>query len=230
MILSGWPGGIAHAAQVRGTIRLEGSAPVSETLTLSPKKGIHSTEGCGSLQKVSQKLLVDPAGGIQNVVIWLDSPQGGSADRSGGVVFLDQKECVFSPHVVLVAPGTEVAIRNSDPVLHNVRIFREGEPDMLMHKWQKPDASNIVRRFDEPGRFIVRCGVHPWMYGWVVVTSHAGTVTGSDGQFTLSDVSPGAYTLHLWHETLGVREVPILVKKEEEVLKPILFARSGNSS
>lgn len=68
------------------------------------------------------------------------------------------------------------------------------------------------------------------MYTWVVVTPQASAVTDEAGRFTLIGVPAGNHRLTVWHETLGVLEVPILVKKEEQVLEPILFARSGNSS
>ena len=114
---------------------------------------------------------------------------------------MNQRECVFSPHVVAMNRGGELAIRNSDQVIHNVRIFREGEPSMLMHRWQKEDAADIRWRFTEPGRYIVRCGVHPWMYAWVVVAPGACVVTDPEGWFTIPGVPAGRYTLHVWHET-----------------------------
>ena len=228
MALSVWPGK-GFAAQVRGSVLLEGPAPAPTMMTIKPKKGDHSAQGCGSLQKASQKLLVDRTGGVQNVVVWLDVASNGPGTRSNRTILLDQKECVFSPHVVVVDSGTTIAIRNSDHVLHNVRIFQEGKPAMLMHQWQKADASSIFWRFAEPGRYVVRCGVHPWMYAWVVVNSGAGAVTDGHGRFILSGVPPGKQTLHVWNEALGTREIPIVVATDEEILKPILLTRAEDS-
>jgi hypothetical protein len=98
-----------------------------------------------------------------------------------------------------------------------------------MHRWQKADASDISWRFTEPGRYIVRCGVHPWMYAWVVMISGVGAVTDSAGWFAIPGVPSGEYTLHVWHETLGTREVPIVVGSGEEVLKPIRLTLTDSS-
>ena len=228
MFLSAWPGK-GFAGQVRGSVLLEGPAPAPTMMTIEPKKGDHSTQGCGLLQKASQKLLVDRTGGVQNAVVWLDRTSSVPTGQSDGTILLDQKECVFSPHVIVVDPGTTIAIRNSDQVLHNVRIFREGKPAMLMHQWQKADASSILWRFAEPGRYIVRCGVHPWMYAWVVVNSGAGAVTDEAGRFTLAGVPPGHYILHVWHEALGTQDISIIVGAEGETMKPILFTRARDS-
>jgi len=224
MILTAVPVKV-QAAEVEGTVQLSGPIPAPEIMAIESKKGNHSTEGCGSLKKASQKLLVDPMGGIRNAVVWLDLPRETPTSKA---VLLDQKECVFSPHVVVVPPGTQVVIRNSDAVLHNIRIFEEGKPAMLMHKWQKPQGSDPWR-FDAPGRYIVRCGVHPWMYAWVVVLSGTGSVTSPEGRFTIPNVPPGRYGLHVWHETLGTRQIPMTIGEGKEILNPIRMSRAKNS-
>lgn len=211
---------IAQAAEVRGTVRLEGAAPAPATITIEPKTGPHSTEGCGSLVKGSQQLVVDPQGGVQSAAVWVE----GAPEASTGSVILTQRDCVFTPHLVAIPAGASVAIRNADRVLHNVRIFREGQPASLMHRWQKGDAADLVWRFRDEGRYIVRCGVHPWMYGWVVVTPPAASaVTDAEGRFVLAGVSAGAHILHVWHETLGTREVAIQVGTDGAELGPITF-------
>ena len=49
------------------------------------------------------------------------------------------------------------------------------------------------------------CDLHPWMRAWVVVAEHPFyAVTNERGELALENVSPGTYTLQLWHETLGV--------------------------
>lgn len=214
----------AVAAVVEGSIRLEGDPPAPRPLVIEPKRGAHSTEGCEHLSKVSPQLLVSPEGGVANAVVWLEaSPDASQGERDLSVV-LDQKGCEFVPHVAIVPPGGKLLIRNSDPILHNVRIFKEAVPSMLMHRWHKRDASDISWSFKEPGRYVVRCGIHPWMYAWVVVANHRSyAVSDSEGHFTLPVVPPGRHTLTVWHETLGSATVPINVESEETRLKPILM-------
>ena len=216
----------AQAAEVRGQVRLDGPLPKREKVVIEPKKGgSHSTQGCGSLIKDSQRLQVDAEGGVRNAVVWLELP-GEAGPETSGPALINQNRCVFEPHGVAIPAGGEIAVRNSDEVIHNVRIFREGKPDMLMRRWQKADAPDIRWRFNEPGRYTVRCGVHPWMYAWVFVTPGGrAAVTDEKGRFTLSGVPAGPHTLRVWHETLGTREVPVRVKREGTELQPIHYRR-----
>lgn len=232
MLFTLWASPPAGAEDLHGTVRLDGPVPAPEIVTVEPKKGVHSTEGCGSLQKPSQKLQVNPSGGVKNAVVWLDLPsQTQSSNSNEPPILMDQKECIFNPHVAVTTPGRALAIRNSDPALHNIRIFREGNPSMLMHQWQKADALDILWRFTEPGRYIVRCGVHPWMYAWAVVMPHnACAVTDDSGGFTIPAVPPGKYTLHVWHETLGTLDQPIRVKEGNKELLPITLAHKPSAS
>ncbi len=203
---------LVEAAEIKGLVRLDGPVPVQEKLTIEEKKGgNHSTEGCGSLVKDSQRLQVDGAGGIKDVVVWVEAPAAEPAPAAAPVL-IDQNQCVFEPHVVGILAGGEIAVRNSDSVIHNIRIFREGNPDMLMHQWQKADAADIPWRFKEPGRYVVRCGVHHWMYAWVFVAPGGFVaVTDEKGNFSLAGVPAGKHTLHVWHETLGTKEIPVEV-------------------
>lgn len=187
--------------ELHGTVVLEGPVPASEALTLDHPKEQHALKECGGEIRYSERLVVDPSGGVSSAAVWLEAPSLVPESRQEAAV-LDQEGCTFSPHVLVIPLGGTLAIRNSDPVLHNVRIFREGT--MLMHEWQQPSAADLTWTFTEPGRFVVRCGVHPWMYAWVVVIHHPYFgVTDAAGRVIISQVPEGAYTLHVWHETLG---------------------------
>ena len=218
-------GSTAWAAELKGQVRLDGPLPAAEKLTIEPKKGgNHSTEGCGSLLKDSQKLRVDASGGIRDAVVWLELPDTGMTPAAAPVL-IDQNQCVFDPHVVAIPAGGEIAVHNSDTVIHNIRIFRKGKPDMLMHQWQKPDSADIPWRFKEPGRYVVRCGVHYWMYSWVFVAPGGPfAVTDASGRFTLAGLPAGKHTLHIWHETLGTKEIQVEVAAAGSQLDPILLS------
>jgi hypothetical protein len=62
------------------------------------------------------------------------------------------------------------------------------------------------------------------MYSWVVVTPPGRrAVTDEAGRFTLAGVPAGKYTLKVWHESLGEKELPVEVAAEGSELDPILF-------
>ena len=53
--------------------------------------------------------------------------------------------------------------------------------------------------FDESGGYDVRCDVHPGMTAFVFASPTPYTVFANlDGEFTLSGVPPGSYTLTVW--------------------------------
>jgi len=49
-----------------------------------------------------------------------------------------------------------------------------------------------------------KCDIHSWMGGyWVVAESPYTVLTDKDGNFSITDIPAGDYTLKIWHETLG---------------------------
>jgi hypothetical protein len=60
----------------------------------------------------------------------------------------------------------------------------------------------ITKAIASNGNVRLSCNTHPWMRGWLVVTSDAAAVSGADGRFTIDNVPPGTYELRVWHEAL----------------------------
>lgn len=218
----------AAAGEIRGTVRLDGAPPAPTALPVEPATDHHPLEGCGAFPKQSQALLTDPHGGIQNAVVWVEMPARPQEpiEKDGGV--LDQRECVFEPHVLLTRAGGAITIRNPDPVLHNVRIFQERM--MLMHEWQPPQGPDLTWRFDEPGRYLVRCGVHSWMHAWIVVAEHGYyALTDSTGGFTIPDVPQEDIIVHAWHETLGEHQQRVTVTPGQTVITIRMVYERGST-
>lgn len=215
--------GPVQAEEIQGRVVWQGPPPVAEQITVKPKagQGPESIQGCGHA-KVSPKLRVDPSGGVENVVVWVEG--AGPVPPAQGTVLLDQKACEFLPHVVTVRSGDRIALRNSDRVVHSVRIFQEGKPAYRMNRWQKVDAPDILWTAETSGRYVARCGVHLWMYAWIVALPPAfSAVSGSSGEFRLNGVPPGNHRLHFWHETVGEWEQVVTVGKGGVDLKPVPF-------
>ena len=217
----------AAAGELRGTVRLDGAPPAPKLLPAGPATEKHSLEGCGEFPKQSQALLLDPQGGVQNAVVWVELPGTPPEPVEDGGGLLDQRECVFEPHVLLARAGAAVTIRNPDPVLHNVRIFRERL--MLMHEWQAAGGPDLTWRFDEPGRYLVRCGVHSWMHAWIVVAEHRYyALTDAAGGFTIPEVPQGDLLMRVWHETLGEQQQRVTVTPGGSVITiRLVYERGG---
>jgi hypothetical protein len=114
---------------------------------------------------------------------------------------MDQKQCSFTPRVVIVPVGGTVEFLNSDRLLHNVRSTGKENPPFNR---AQPHARSISFSFKQPEILRVDCDLHAWMRGWVVIAEHPFyAVTNDEGEFVLENVPPGKYNMQVWQERLG---------------------------
>ena len=115
------------AFDLEGRVKLKPPYPDSARLEVDEK---HQAE-CGK-EKVSPKLKISSEGGVANAVVKVEGAPGDGGDGSPQSLMLenrphilDQINCEFSPHVLLIPAGAELSILNSEAMLHNVRAFDE---------------------------------------------------------------------------------------------------------
>src|SRR5205814_220068 len=100
---------------ISGTVRLEGAPPARAPLSMA--------SDCAPLHRepVLSESVVSEGGRLANALVFIASgAESYEAPPAAGEVVIDQKGCVYRPHVVGARAGQAIAIRNSDPVLHNV--------------------------------------------------------------------------------------------------------------
>lgn len=168
-------------------------------------------EACGDT-KLDPSLVVAKEGQLKNAVIQIsDLKQGKSPPKEAE---LDQAKCEYVPHVIVVPTGGTVKIKNSDGILHNVHSV--SEKNTPFNRAQPKFMKEIKETFSKPEIVQLRCDVHGWMSGWIVVTENPFfDVTQSDGTFKFDSVPVGKYTLEVWHEILGKATQPVEVKLGE---------------
>ena len=112
---------------------------------------------------------------------------------------MDQRGCVYVPHVFTVMVNQPITIKNSDPTMHNVHATKGANEDWnkAMLKGAK-DLTHSFAKPEVPAKF--KCDVHGWMSAKVGVFTHPfhGT-TGADGTVAIR-VPPGEYEIESWHE------------------------------
>jgi plastocyanin len=130
-----------------------------------------------------------------NAVVWLETPNAPRTPQTARVV-LDQKNLMFSPHVLAVRVGTVVDFPNDDRVFHNVFSFRDGKRfDLGMY----PVGTMRTVTFDRPGLSRIFCNIHPQMAAYVMaVDSPYFSTTDQAGAFTIADVPAERYTYRAW--------------------------------
>jgi plastocyanin len=73
---------------------------------------------------------------------------------------VSQKDRAFAPAELTVSRGAVVHIVNDDDVTHHVYV---DSPQMKFDSVEQPIGATVDLRFDEQGKFLVRCAIHPTM-------------------------------------------------------------------
>jgi plastocyanin len=201
-----------------GIVKFDGDVPTAKILKVDKDE-----QTCGHENKLSEELVVNgESKGIKNVVVSLvDIASGKKADTT--TVALDQKECLFSPHVVAVSSGASVDLLNSDNVMHN------------LHSWSIKNAGfnegvsgggKLTKKFDLPEVVKITCDVHKWMSSFVVVKGNPYfAVTDESGRFRIENVPAGSYKIEAWQEKLGKKTGEVSVKPKEETTVDFVYTK-----
>ena len=213
-------------ATVGGVVRFAGPPPRRRTIDMA------SRADCARLQAspvLDETVIVGPQGTLKNVLVWVKSGlRKWRFPTPDEPVFLDQRGCMFDPHVVAVQVGQDVLIRNSDPCAHNVHAVPTRNQPFNFTQGQA--GAEDVRTFSRPELMAyIKCDIHGWMSAYVNVMPHPFfAVTQEDGVFLLPKLPPGDYMLEAQHEFLGKRTVEITVV-DGEVKNDVEFSFGDES-
>ncbi len=143
-----------------------------------------------------------PSPDLGAAVIYLEGT-GPAATAAAIDITINDK--VYRPRVVVVPVGTTLRFPNTDPFDHNV--FSVTEPNQFdLGLYGRGEAK--THTFTRPGLVRVYCNVHPKMVAYVVVMANRYYAQpGVDGSFTIANVLPGHYRMHVWHERISAEIV-----------------------
>lgn len=190
---------VKEGGVIVGTVRFDGDIPTAKILKVDKDE-----QTCGHENKQSEELVINgESKGIKNVVVSLvDIAAGKKAEATA--FSLDQKECLFAPHVLAVPAGASVDLLNSDNVMHN------------LHSWSIKNAGfnegvsgggKLTKKFDLPEVVKITCDVHKWMSSYIVVKGNPYfAVTDENGHFKIENVPAGSYKIEAWQEKLGKKD------------------------
>jgi plastocyanin len=136
------------------------------------------------------------------VVVWLvpiaASLQKVSATSQKAHYRLVQRNKRFEPNLLVIPVGSVVDFPNADPWFHNVfSLYRGKRFDLGLYQ---AGAQRSVK-FDRIGPSYLFCNIHPEMTGVVlVVDSDFFGITDKAGRYSIADVPPGRYIVHVWYE------------------------------
>ena len=190
----------ATAATVTGKVFFEGDLPRARRLAMDAEPA------CAALHTApvySEVVVPNDNKTLQHVFVYVrEGLEGMKFETPAEPAVLDQKGCIYLPHMLGVQVNQPVRILNSDPTTHNVHPTPRNN-----REWNESMAPGIppkVKKFPRQEVMIpVKCNVHPWMKSYIGVLPHPFfSVTGADGSFEITGLPPGEYTLEIWHEYL----------------------------
>jgi hypothetical protein len=187
---------VENGGTIKGTVKWQGALPhlVASEINKDPQV----CDPLGQKHRDLERLLVAPNGGVANTVVFLKNITRGKAmDLPTPRRFLNQKNCRYEPHILLVPLQETLSVKSSDPLLHTVQMSGSADynlPFVLA-------GQEATRPMTRAGEVNLRCNVHVWMNGEMMVAPHPYyAVTDPEGHFELTQVPPGDYEIVAWHE------------------------------
>lgn len=209
-------------ATIRGSVHFEGKIPAPKLINMAADPVCARQHAS---PEMAQEVKADGKGRLENVIVFVSEGLGDQtfAPPSQPAV-VEQKGCLYQPHVLAVRANQTVQLVNDDATSHNIHPLPANN-----REWNKaePPGSKMEDSFAREEIAIpVKCNVHPWMKGYIAVFKHPFfAVTGKDGNFDLSNLPPGTYTIKAWHEKLGTATQQVTIGGNET--KEISFVFKG---
>jgi len=211
---------VSDGGIIMGHVKFIGNPP-----KLEPIKVTKDVNTCSNTIP-SESLVTSVNGGIKYAVAYIEGITRGKKIERKKIVELNQEKCIFKPHVFTMVKGSDLAIKNSDPILHNANMDINGR--VLFNFAQPLKDQVIIKRVRKTGQGTITCDSHPHMRGYFLVFDHPYHATSDEeGNFTIDNIPPGKYVLKLWHESwqiIGQDDdgrlkygEPLLLTKEVEV-------------
>ena len=124
---------------------------------------------------------------------------------------------------MLVPKSGDLAMKSSDPILHNIHMT-----GVALYNLPFPIKDKTIKRpFQRDGVVDLKCDAgHVWMNSELLVVDHPYyAVTDEHGNFKITGVPPGSYTIEAWHESWHVARTETMmdVDSHQQVTRP-LFA------
>jgi hypothetical protein len=135
--------------------------------------------------------------GPTGAVVTLEPAVPSDAPPPAGPQVIDQFGQTFIPEMLVARQGQPVDFRNSEDVLHNVRVDHIETKETVFNVATVPFAT-YTHVFDKPGNYRMSCDVHPAMRGSIFVTDRPYfAVVDRRGTFQIPGVPAGSYTARL---------------------------------
>jgi plastocyanin len=209
--------GATGSGTITGTVKLTGTPP---EMAMTKRQ---ADPYCAKTPMKEEEVVVGAGGALKNVVVRVTKGVTGHYEPPATSAVVDQSACMYRPRVQGIVLGQPVEIKNSDQTLHNIHGYKGAST--LFNKAEIPGQPAMVQQFKDADQIVkLKCDVHPWMTGYVLVSSHPFfAVTGDDGSFKIPGLPPGNYTVEAWHERFGAKTAEVTVAADKPAEAPFAF-------
>jgi hypothetical protein len=184
----------ASAADLTGRVVLVGAPPLETRIDLTRYPVLAQKHPDGLMTRRYQ---TDVTGGLQGVLVYLKGDlQLTDAKPPETPLVLDHQDGWFAPHVMGLQVGQELQLLYPKGAV--IQADCKDQPGFML-------AFNNARSFSKPEVGIrMKCHCHPFNFGYVGVFDHPFfAVTDAKGNYRISGVPPGRYTVEAWHPKAG---------------------------
>jgi len=208
----------AGTGTITGKVTYTGTPPKMRPIDMSKEPSCAKQHATPIL---TQNVATGPGNTLQWVVVYISAGDEGTTTPTQSVRY-DQKGCEYLPHVLPMQAGQQLQIFNDDQTSHNIHPLAKTNQEW--NKSQPPGSPPIDTKWDKPEFISVKCNIHPWMHGYFVVlkTSHYA-VTGEDGNFSISGLPPGKYTVTAWQEQYSSKSQDVTIAGSETKTANFVF-------
>jgi plastocyanin len=210
-------------ATITGQVKFTGTKPANPRIDMSEEpqcKAKHQTP------PTAETVVVNANGTLANAFVYVKAglPASAKYQVPATPVVIDQDGCRYKPHVFGLMVGQALEIRNSDPLLHNIKA--KATKNRPFNISQPRAGMKTTRTFSAPEVMVsLECNVHGWMNAYVGVMSHPFfAVSKADGSFSIPGLPAGTYTVEAWHEKLGTQTATVTVAGTESKAQDFTFA------
>ena len=214
---------VQNGGSIRGKVTLSGEKPrpMAFNLVTIPDAVYCGRISTGTGWRIVEDFLISPDGALKDAVVMLKGIKKGKTFETKKVR-IEAIDCDFLPFVNVLRKKDELTVVNMDPIEHDIQgyetarergarvLFNRPLPMNPFHKVlgmmnshkHMPGKPMIEHVHLRKGRniFVMQCGFHPYMFSWgLIVENPYYAITKEDGEFELTDVPPGDYTLTVWH-------------------------------
>ena len=201
----------ATAGAITGVIKLDGTAPAPQPITMDSDPYCEKQPG-----NSTETVVVGEGSALQNVFVYVKDGLGNRVFPVPSTpVVLDQKGCRYAPHVLGIQVGQTLEIHSSDNTLHNVHAVPQQNREFNeAHQLAGIKHDHVFSTKEVMIPF--KCDVHKWMNAYLGVLDHPFyAVTGGNGRFELKGLPPGTYTIEAWHEKLGTQTQMVTIGEKQ---------------